>query len=504
MIVGDFPVVTDAVPVDVLEGELIALERLIARARARQARLLAELDVAQVAAMDGARSMLEWTAARLDVTQDTAGRLVRAAKGLAEWDDVRVAAEAGEVSFDRAEATLALHASGAAADVVARGPGLDLAGVRRLAARHRRIRKVDEEQAFRERYVATQTSLDGTAGRFWGRLPGFEFRLFEKAIDQRADMFRDLPGPAPQAGARRADALVSIAQDSLDERRAGAERSPSTDPLVTVFVHAGLAGATGGEAGAEIEFGPKVGPATLERILCGGAVKVIGLENGTPVAAGDASRAISPAVRRTVAWRDGGCTIDGCRSRYRLEPHHVRPWSEGGGHRPDNLTTLCWYHHHVVVHGEGRRLDPESPPGRRRFLRLPGRASGVGRANRPCIPAGRLSVPCPQSGCDRHAEAHGQRPQRIQVGRNEPIVEWFTLTCASSRSCLHTGPARRGRCLTFGPRYRQLCPRRRHVIATRPEGVSPPAQRTARSAKRVSRPSIPASRRRPEATDHRF
>ena len=369
MIATDTPAAKDAVPVDVLEGELIALEGLVVRARARQAELLAELDVAQVAAMDGCRSMLEWAAARLDVTHDTARRLVWAAKGFAEWGDVRVAAEAGEVSFDRAEATLALHASGAAPDVVAHSFRLDLAGVRRLAARHRRIRKVDEEHAFRDRYLATQTSLDGTAGRFWGRLPGFEFRLFEKAIDERADMFRDLPGPAPQAGARRADALVSIAQDSLEGRGWNAEGGRSGDPLVTVFVDAGLSGASGAEAGAEIEFGPRIGPATLERMLCGGAVQVVVTGDGWGPVATDAARAIPPAVRRTVAWRDGGCTIDGCSSRYRLEPHHVRPWSEGGGHRPDNLTTLCWYHHHVVVHGEGRRLDPESPPGRRRFLR---------------------------------------------------------------------------------------------------------------------------------------
>lgn len=356
-------------PVDVLEGELIALERLIARARARQAELLTELDVAQVTAMDGARSMLEWTAARLDVTHDTARRLVRAAKGLAEWEQVRCGVAGGDMSFDRAEAMLVLHASGAAADVVAHSFGLDLAGVRRLAARHRRIRKVDEEQAFRDRYLATQTSLDGTTGRFWGQLPGFEFRLFEKAIDRRADMFRDLPGPAPEAGARRADAVVSIAQDSLDGRGWDAEGGKSGDSLVTVFVDAGLAAATRGEAGAEIEFGPRIGPAVLERMLCGGAVQVVmGAKTQAPVVT-DATRAIPPAVRRTVAWRDGGCAIDGCRSRYRLQPHHIQSRSEGGGNDPANLTMLCWYHHHVVIHGEGRKIDPASPPGRRRFLR---------------------------------------------------------------------------------------------------------------------------------------
>jgi hypothetical protein len=81
-----------------------------------------------------------------------------------------------------------------------------------------------------------------------------------------------------------------------------------------------------------------------------------------------ATRAIPPAVRRYVAWRDGGCTIDGCRSRYRLQPHHVRHRADGGGHEPDNLTTLCWYHHHVAIHVSDFRIDPHSPPQRRRLL----------------------------------------------------------------------------------------------------------------------------------------
>ena len=354
-----------AVSIDALETEVVALEGLISRARVRQAEVLAHLDAAQVSAMDGSRSMVDWTAARLDVTHDTARRLLRAAGGLAEHPELCRHLGEDAPSFDRLSATLRLAATGASPSAIADSAGLDLAGVARLTARHRRLRASDEQQAYRDRYVATQGSLDESSGRFWGELPGFEFRLFEKALTQRADMFRDLPGPASPAPARRADALVSLAQDSLDAASGGGR---SADPLVTVFVDADLASETDGEAGAEIEFGPKVGPATLERILCTGAVQVVALADGNPVAATDASRAIPPALRRTIAWRDGGCTVDGCESRYRLEPHHVRPWGHGGAHDPDNLATLCWYHHHVVIHGEGRRLDPHSPPGRRRFL----------------------------------------------------------------------------------------------------------------------------------------
>ena len=80
------------------------------------------------------------------------------------------------------------------------------------------------------------------------------------------------------------------------------------------------------------------------------------------------ARTMPPAVHRFVQYRDGGCTIAGCSSRYRLQPHHIIPRSEGGSNEPENLATCCWFHHHVAIHGNGFRIDPTSPPQRRRLL----------------------------------------------------------------------------------------------------------------------------------------
>ncbi len=200
----------------------------------------------------------------------------------------------------------------------------------------------------------------------WGKLPGYEGRIVEKALSERAD---SLPSSEVARrvgrGERTADALVSLAQDSLDGAATG---NGSTTPLVSVFVDASLAETSNGEAGAEIAAGPRVGPTTLERILCGGRVKLIGTRASQPVWHSRASRSIPPAIRSFVLHRDGGCVIDGCSSRYRLEPHHVIPRNEFGSHDSDNLATLCWYHHHVAIHGEGYRLDPGTPPQRRRLI----------------------------------------------------------------------------------------------------------------------------------------
>ena len=126
--------------------------------------------------------------------------------------------------------------------------------------------------------------------------------------------------------------------------------------MVSIFADAHTVAATGGEAGAETAAGGRVGPDLLEEMLCSGRIGVITTRDLAPVAFTPTTRGIPPAVRRFVLHRDGGCTVAGCRSRYRLQPHHLVPFSHGGTHHPSNLATLCWHHHHVVIHRLGYRL----------------------------------------------------------------------------------------------------------------------------------------------------
>jgi len=213
-------------------------------------------------------------------------------------------------------------------------------------------------------------------------LAGYDWRLVEKAIAERADSFpSSQASERTTASQRRADALAAICQDALDGGTAVSDSNQT--PLLTVFVDARTQTDDPDHVDAVIESGPRVGVSTIERILCGGTVEVIGVTaDGTPLGLGRTTRAISPKLRRFVLHRDDGCAADGCASRYRLQPHHIVQWADGGRTDPDNLTTLCWYHHHVVIHGRGYRIDPETPPHRRRFLaphavRAPPRAAAA-------------------------------------------------------------------------------------------------------------------------------
>ena len=349
--------------VDALEQVLLEGEAAVARIRAHQIQALARLDVAQVHTADGTRTRVEWVSARLDVSMDTATALVDGSKMLPEHEGSQESLRRGEATFDRALATARLAVSGASREMVEASSGYDVAGVARLVSRRRRITKEHERSVFRDRFVAIQPNLDESLWRLWGQLPAVDGAIVEKALITRAERLPAPPDGGRAGGARRADALVAIAGDST-----GGTLDGTSGGAVTVFVDLDTANGTAGDTGAEIAMGPRIGPVALERLLCEGTVQVVGLAGGNPVAASSATRAIPPATRRFVQWRDGACVISGCRSRYRLQPHHVTPRSEGGTHNPENLATLCWHHHHIAIHGTGFRLDPHSPPQRRRLL----------------------------------------------------------------------------------------------------------------------------------------
>jgi hypothetical protein len=358
--------------IDAAEQELVRLEAVIARARARQVELLRWFDEVKVHRVHASRSMEEWTAAHLDVSPTTARDLltaVRAAVREDRGDEIAPQVGCSDVTFDRRVAMHNLRAVGATESDMAASFDRDLAGVRRLAAKLRRVTRLDERELVRRRHLTIEPTLGETAWRLSGIAPGCDGQLIARALEQRADAF-----PAPPAeeregrGQRMLDALTALAQDHLDGTTSWADGRPGNGSGVTVFVDAGDAAGTTGEVGGIIAAGPRIGPGTIDRVVCEGSAALVGLVGGRPVVTTDRSRWIPPAIRDAVLHRDGGCVIDGCRSRYRLQPHHILRRADGGGHDMDNLVTLCWYHHHVAVHGYGKRLDPDSSPHRRRFL----------------------------------------------------------------------------------------------------------------------------------------
>jgi hypothetical protein len=386
--VPDGPLLARYDDLDAAETELVALEADIARARARQVQILGWLDRVKVTRIQGARTMHEWVIGRLDVTPATARDLISAVRVLngetPESSTTETLADmgGGEVSFDRAVATMGLVDAGATPDIVVASRGLDLPGVRRQTAATKKMTRADEQTVLRRRFVKLEPTLGDTAYAISGLLPGYDGHLLWEALQQRIDqMPASEPSLRETRTQRMADALTAIALDSLDSV---GQPAPGPNPVtggngtssrsgVTVFVDTTTASTTAGEGEpvARIPTGPLIGPDTIDRILCEGTLGAVQLHNGRPVAVTDRTATIPPAVRAAVLLRDGGCVIDGCTSTYRLQPHHIIERSRGGNHDPENLASLCWYHHHIAIHGYRLRIDPTTPPHRRRLTQQP-------------------------------------------------------------------------------------------------------------------------------------
>jgi hypothetical protein len=334
---------------DQVEQALLADEAIIAAARGRQMAHLALADQMQLPLADGCRSLKEWAAGRLDVSAETAYRLASTARRIQDAPDIAFSLEKGEVTFDRAEAMSRIPADSRADWHL----GLDIQALRRIAARHRQLTRSDDHHSHALSELTLQPNLDESRWNIWGELDGYAGPVVDKALTEVADTIGPLPdGTRPGLGYRKAAALTAICEES---RPAGI-----TTPLISVFVD---------DKGVEISGGTAVGPEILDKVACAGSLELIRTADGQPLAVGRRSRVIPNRLRRFILHRDGGCTGDGCQSRYRLEAHHVIPWSEGGPTTPENLVTLCWFHHQVVVHGFGYRIDARLGPGRVRFIK---------------------------------------------------------------------------------------------------------------------------------------
>ena len=360
---------TDPPSIDHLEQELFDSESLISRLRARQLDLIAQLDQAQVATVDGARNLAEWVTGRLDVAPETGRALAYAA--VSESKALQAELEAGDVTLDRVVETRRLANAGADEETLTRSLGVAVNQVRRLVIQRVEMSAVDEAVVFQGRALYAQPNLHNTVWNLRGRLPAADGEIVFTALEDTADRLTSAKDPnRPTLPQRRTDALVAWAMDHLDPVGAGREGPTESKRLATsIHIDARLVQKTSGTAGIVTRRGVKTGPNTLEELLCAGEVTAYMVRDGDvhtiDVTKGDK---IPHSVRDQVWGRDGGCVADGCTSGYRLEIHHIRNRTNGGNHHPDNLVVMCWYHHHVVIHGRGFTIDPDSPPGRRRFL----------------------------------------------------------------------------------------------------------------------------------------
>jgi hypothetical protein len=160
-----------------------------------------------------------------------------------------------------------------------------------------------------------------------------------------------------------------------------------------------------GAGRSELADGTQIAAETARRLACDAALVALAERDGRPVSVGRKTRAISPALRRALASRDGGCRFPGCTSRRRVHAHHIEHWARGGETKLANLVQLCPFHHRLVHEG-GFTLE----------------RTGTGLSFR--RPDGRpiRTIPRPTRGCERDLRT-ANAPRRIRPDACVPLWE---------------------------------------------------------------------------------
>ncbi|WP_235571479.1 HNH endonuclease signature motif containing protein [Mycobacterium sp. Root265] len=152
------------------------------------------------------------------------------------------------------------------------------------------------------------------------------------------------PDPRP-IGKRRSDALGQLVRTYLSHSRRPA--SGGVLPHVTLIrpQAPGLVDTLG--------FTGPVSAITADLIACDSTLTAVTVDPaGAPLNVGRSERLFTPAIRKGLAVRDGGCAHPGCgRPVSWCDAHHIRPWSAGGITSVDNGVLLCRLHHTAIHHG---------------------------------------------------------------------------------------------------------------------------------------------------------
>ena len=145
----------------------------------------------------------------------------------------------------------------------------------------------------------------------------------------------------------RHDVLASIIQTAA--RSAEQPSIGGASPTVLVSVRASDLESGRGVAHAD-GVGIPVSLRAARHLICAGGIQTVILDDhGAILQLGSQERCFTPAQRRAITLRDGGCLIPGCSVPASwCEIHHVIPDADGGPTHPDNGVLVCWFHHRTI------------------------------------------------------------------------------------------------------------------------------------------------------------
>jgi len=350
-----------------LGTDLVDIQAAIARLEAQWLRRLAVFDARDGSAADGALSTAAWLRARCRLAPGAATERVGLARALREAPVTEAALAAGSIGYRPAvlvagvvtEVRARLGAEPAAAaeaTLVGAARAWDPARLRQLVTSLRQalvpaVVLTEANDAYDRRYLDVSATFEGMVA-VNGMLDAEGGASLLAALGRRDRDGRPAgTGQARSPGQARADALVALARAGLDAGRLPelAGERPHLTITADVATVAGLAARGGGTAdwvgAVTAETVRRLGcDASLTRVLLAGPSEVLDV--------GRRTRVVSPAQRRALVVRDGGCRFPGCdRPPWWTDAHHLLHWADGGPTDLANLVLLCRGHHRLLREG---------------------------------------------------------------------------------------------------------------------------------------------------------
>jgi hypothetical protein len=323
-----------------------------------------EWDRAAAWAEDGALNPASWLAHQARITRRNAEELLRTARLVRDHERTAKALSAGDISPAHVEILaraarerdelFSEHEDGLVDGATTLAPEQ----FRNVARRWRVI--ADDYRASREppggrdgQRLHLVTTFYGK-GVLNGELSPESTAILKAALDAH-DSGPDSTGaaePARSLAERRADALIAMASGALPLR------SVNLDVLIDAETLEGHMAADLTAARSDLRGIGPIAPETIRRFACDSAVGRIIMRGKSEILdLGRRVRVPTPAQRRALVARDGGCAVHGCDAPADwCDAHHETHWIHGGGTDIDNLHLLC-KRHHVACHEGGGTLE---------------------------------------------------------------------------------------------------------------------------------------------------
>lgn len=368
-----------------LEDRITELSAHIHAATFRLLEMIREYDECKGWAQPGLRSCAHWLNWKCGIGLGAAREKVRVAHALGKLPQISEAFREGRISFSkvRAMTRVATPENEDYLMMIARHG--TASHVERLVRHYRRVQRSEALKNENRRHDFRELQLyaveDGSfivKGRLTPEAGALLKKALEAGLDEHFEEQKNVSAetleaaaPAPGFAARRADALVRVAEAYLSgtsKRCEGGDRY-----LVHVHTDSDTLSENGVGAEAEVEDCGCVSAETARRVSCDAGV-VHWLENsgGEPLSVGRKTRTVPPAIRRALRRRDGGCRFPGCTCTRFVDAHHLRHWADGGETSMDNLVLLC-RHHHRLVHEDGFSVE-KAPGDQFHFMNAQGQA----------------------------------------------------------------------------------------------------------------------------------